>query len=123
MATQGQFYYFLACVFLGLIGGIGWELFSLPTHFFSKKKGKRIAKIVTDSLFFVTFAVVCSLLCARLEFPDHRIYAYAGYLLGLIIYYNTLRITLAFLKKVCYNTLVQKFSKRPKRKGRGKEEV
>ena len=110
MATQGQLLYFLACVFFGFCGGFLWEMFSTFSLFFRKGRGKKVAKIVTDVLFFVAFGVVCGWLGAYFSFPSPRVYMYVGYAVGLIIYLKSVKILLAFLKKVCYNTFIKKIA-------------
>ena len=108
MATQGQIFYFLTCVFFGFSGGFIWEFFSCFTIVFHKEKAKRVAKIVTDVLFFVLFGGLCAWFGAYFSFPAPRAYMYVGYALGLIIYLKSMKILLAFLKKLCYNTFIKK---------------
>jgi hypothetical protein len=81
-----------------------------------------VAKIVIDVLFFGLFGVVATWLGAYWGFPSPRLYMCVGYALGLIIYSKSVKITLDFSKKVCYNT-VNKISARLKavrKKGREK---
>ncbi|MBQ8428134.1 MAG: hypothetical protein IJX18_02640 [Clostridia bacterium] len=110
MATQGQIFYFLACVFFGFLGGFLWEIMSSFTWIFHKEKGKKVAKIVSDVLFFVVFGVLCAWISAYFSFPAPRAYMCVGYAFGLIIYLKSVKILLAFLKKVCYNTFIKKIA-------------
>ena len=123
MATQGQFLYFFATVFFGFLGGFIWQAISLIRLPFCAKKAEKFVKIGADILFFMVFGGICCLLAAQFCFPDHRLYMYVGYALGLLIYSKTLKNLLDFLKKVCYNTINTLSKRICKARKKGKEKL
>ena len=123
MATQGQISYFLACVFIGFCGGLLWQLFSLVKLPFGKLKVKKVLSHVVDGLFFLLFGVVCALLSARLGFPSPRAYMYFAYVLGFIIYLKSVKISLDFFKRICYNTITKLKVKAKKFPKKDKEHI
>lgn len=112
METQGQIFYFLACLFVGFCGGAVRDILSFLHLFFRKEKVKKVVRAVLDVLFFVAFGVVCCFMAALFSFPEHRLYMYAAYAFGWIIYLKSGKILLDFFKKVCYNTLTKVFSRK-----------
>ena len=115
MDTARQFSVFILCVCCGYGGGIIYEVFALFRLLFRCEKRENIIGILMDISFFILFAIGC-VYCAFLwDFPTIRIYMWMGYALGGVLYWKTLRRILAFLEKVCYNSLA-KIAKKAKTK-------
>lgn len=114
MDTKGQFTYFLLSVTVGFIGGLLYEIVAFFRLLLgSKHKKARIIGGVLDVFFGITFGIFCIYACYFLRFPDFRGYMMLGWGIGFIIYAKTLRRIVAFLEKVCYNTIT-KMGKRAK---------
>ena len=108
IGVQKQLALFLICVMTGMGNGLIYEAFDLIRRGFRCHKGKaRWLAILLDILFCLAFAMVCQIVSVAFHFPDLRLYMLCGYALGFIIYLKSLHRIVAFLKKVCYNTLVR----------------
>ena len=105
---------------VGFVGGVLYEVFSLVRLVFRCGRGKRkTLGIVLDVSFGLSFSLWCIVAAHALRFPDVRVYMYAGYALGLIIYLKSLHRILAFLESLCYN----KVSKKARRRKNSQKEV
>lgn len=107
MDTARQFSVFILCLLCGYGGGIIYEVFALLRLLFRCEKRENIIGILLDVTFFTVFAIACVYLSFLLNFPDIRVYMWIGYALGGVLYWKTLRRILAFLEKVCYNSLAK----------------
>lgn len=116
MDSARQFPVFLLCILIGFGGGILYEVFAFFRLLFRCEKRKnKVLSILLDVTFFIVFAFVCVYTAFMLDFPELRVYMWIGYALGGVIYSKTLRRILAFLEKVCYNSLA-KIAKKAKTK-------
>ncbi len=114
MDTKGQFNYFLLSMAVGFVGGLLYEIFAFFRLLLGcERKKARIIEGILDVLFGISFGIFCIYACYFLRFPDFRVYMMSGWGIGLLIYAKTLRRIVAFLEKVCYNT-VTKLVKRAK---------
>ncbi|MBO5363417.1 MAG: spore cortex biosynthesis protein YabQ [Clostridia bacterium] len=110
MDTAGQLSRFFVCVLIGIVGGVLYDLFSLPVPFgqvLKKRfqKGAQIIRFVADVGFFIAFAALCIVALNALCFPDFREYYYLGFAVGLILYLKTFHKAVAFFKIMCYNVV------------------
>ena len=105
MDTARQFSVFLLCVLCGYGGGIIYEVFALLRLLFRCDKREKIIGILLDIGFFAVLAIGCVYFAFVQNFPTVRIYMWIGYALGGVLYCKTLRRILAFLGKVCYNSV------------------
>lgn len=113
-----QFYIFLTCLFVGIIGGIIYDviyvikvvMFGLPCA--EKKRGdngkkrekaERGAGMFFDVLFFLLFSALSIFIGTLFSFPDFRSYMFMGNLLGLLLYLKSFHIIVAFFIKRVYN--------------------
>ena len=104
MDVKNQLQYFLLSVLVGFIGGLIYEIFAFFRLLLGCEKGKRkVLGIIVDIIYAFLFAISWIIIAFLLKFPDFRVYMCIGWLVGGIIYAKTLRIILAFFKKVCYN--------------------
>jgi hypothetical protein len=101
MDTKNQLAVFLACVFVGFLGGAIYEPFSACRKAF-KKLG-----VLFDLLFFAAFSVLFCFFCAVCALPPLRVYMPVGALIGLIIYLKSLHRIVAILEKLCYNCFIK----------------
>lgn len=115
MDANNQLQIFFACILVGFLGGVLYEIFGVFRRIFGyRRKRKTAIYAVFDILYFLTFAVFCIFSAVLLHFPAFRVYMLVGYAVGEIIYLKTLRIILAFLINICYNSLakvVKRFKK------------
>lgn len=108
MDTKAQLIYFLLSVAVGFVGGLPYEIFVFFRLLLGcERKKARIIEGVFDVLFGISFGIFCIYACYFLRFPDFRVYMMAGWGIGLLIYAKTLRRIVAFLEKVCYNTITK----------------
>ena len=108
MDSKNQFFYFCLCIITGFLAGIPYEIFVLLRQAFRCDRGKNKAlNIILDLIYPVFFAIFCVFMQFILHFPALRVYMWAGYALGFIIYLKILRRILAFLQKLCYNNLAK----------------
>jgi spore cortex biosynthesis protein YabQ len=115
MDTARQFSVFILCICYGYLSGIIYEVFALFRLFFRSEKRENIIGILLDISFFILFSVGCVYFAYLHDFPTIRIYMWIGCALGGVLYWKTLRRILAFLEKVCYNSLA-KIAKKAKTK-------
>lgn len=121
MDSVGQISVFLQCLLTGFVGGIFYEIFFPVRVLFKWEEGRnKWVGILLDLLYFILFSAVCVLGGYLFHFPEYRVYMSVGCALGGIIYSKTLRIILAFLEKVCYNTIRKVYIKRKKERKRAK---
>ncbi len=114
MDSRNQFTYFCLCIAVGFVGGIIYEIFASFRKILRCPHGKnRVLGGMVDVAFCGCFAVLCTASAYWLHLPSFRFYMWIGYALGFLIYLKTLRRTVAFLQKVCYNVLC-KIAKRAK---------
>ncbi len=85
----------------GFFGGVLYEPFSL----LGKRGG--VLQVVCDSAFFLLFSVFCVGVSVFFAFPEYRWYMYLGNGAGLILYLKSIHKALAFLEKMCYNSLTK----------------
>lgn len=127
MDSVGQIPVFFQCLLTGFIGGIGYEIFFPLRVLFGCEKGRnKGVGIAIDVVYFTLFSAVSVFGTYWFRLPDYRIYMTVGIALGGIIYSKTLRIILAFLEKVCYNTIRKVYVKQKREKKRfknGEEKV
>lgn len=117
--SVNQFYYFLECLFLGVLAGIIYEIWFFIKLFFRSKTLKNI-------LDFFFFPVLCLLYLKGSEifyFPNFRTYMFAGVVLGFILYFLSFHKILAKLSELVYNKTIsfiwrRKSDSRQKRKAR-----
>ena len=116
MDAKHQFTYFCLCLTVGFFGGILYENFAFIRRILRCPQGKnQVLGGILDALFCVCFALVCVACSFWLRLPGFRVYMWIAYLLGFLIYLKTLRRTVDFLQKVCYN-VIRKIAKRAKTK-------
>lgn len=126
MDTQNQFLIFCFCILIGFTGGIIYEIFSIIRLILRVDCKKiKILSVILDLLFCLFFAIFCVFAAYLLHFPAFRIYMWIGYLCGLCIYLKILHRILAFLEKLCYNTIIKivKGTKRRKALPKGGKEL
>lgn len=126
MDTQNQFLIFCFCILIGFAGGILYEIFSIIRLILGVYRKKiKILSVTLDLLFCLIFAIFCVFAAYLLHFPAFRIYMWIGYLCGLCIYLKILHRILAFLEKLCYNTIIKivKGTKRRKALPKGGKEL
>ena len=80
-------------------------LLAAAIHSFGMNKGKFSA--VAECIVCVVGAAAFVFVGVATGFSDRRAYHYLGILTGIILYLKTLRIIVAFFKKVCYNTITK----------------
>ncbi len=91
---------------MGLVGGALYEVFLLLRWLFGCRGKKRKALgVALDIVYCLGFALICIYGAYAFGFPDFRVYMWIGYLVGGIIYLKSLHKIIAFLKKVCYNSI------------------
>ena len=106
MDSSGQLLIFFQCLFTGFIGGGIYEVFFPVRKLLGvEKKGRKILGVILDIAYFTLFSLLCVYGAYWFGFPNYRIYMSVGFAFGGIIYSKSLRIILAFLEKVCYNTI------------------
>ena len=115
MDTAYQWQQFCVCILQGVVGGIIYEICSLPFLAKGKCKIYQLFRLVADVLFFALFALFCVYVGNRLGLPSIREYYFLGYAAGAVLYSKTFHKAVAFLKKICYNG-AKKAIKWPKRK-------
>lgn len=116
MDTKNQFAIFGLCVCVGFIGGVLYEAFAFFRWLFGCGRGKnKLLGGALDIAFWICFTGTCVFAAYAFRFPALRVYMWAGYLLGGIIYLKTLHKIIAFLENLCYNKL-NKLVKRAKNK-------
>lgn len=125
MDSRGQIFVFCICLCVGFFGGILYEGFGFVRVLFSCPRGKnKILGGALDVGFCLTFALVAVAAAYLFDFPAFRVYMWAGYALGGIIYLKTLHKIIAFLENLCYNKITEWTKKARKRektlKKRGK---
>ncbi|MBQ8375229.1 MAG: hypothetical protein IJX98_06645 [Clostridia bacterium] len=104
MDTANQWNIFFACVLIGFVGGVLYELASLPVSLAGNREKLRSGvRFAMDLLFFAAFAVLCTVAGNLLGFPALREYYYLGFALGMILYLKTFHKAVAFFKNICYN--------------------
>ena len=105
MNAPDQFYIFLASVCCGAAGGILYDLTEPLRCFFSRPCLRIAAVFAADVLFCISFAALYLAVSTLLGFPDLRVYAFFGCLLGFALYLKTLHKIVAFFGKKLYNEL------------------
>lgn len=123
MQTENQFYVFCLCVAVGFCGGLLYELFTFISKLFGQGKGRKIAVVLCDILFFIAFSAFAVFIAVVFHFPNFRVYTWLGYALGGIIYLKSLRRIVAFLENVCYNVIRKKAKSKKKLFGKGDEDI
>ena len=112
MFAENQPKIFLICLGFGFFFAI---LRDFASFFLWKMKGSKregMAWICFETAVFFSLAVGFVALQASLRFPTLRGYMFVGIGVGFCLYLKTLRIVLEFLKKLCYNNIVNKVRKR-----------
>lgn len=106
METILELSVFFQSVFIGFVGGIIYEIFSVLRWVFGVKKGKMFALgVVFDVVFFAIFAFFTTISSTFAGFPAFRWYIAVGYGIGFLLYLKILHRILDFLEKVCYNAI------------------
>ena len=123
MDTNRQWYVFCACILIGVIGGVVYDVCSLVVFQGKNKKIYGTFRLIADVVFFLLFAVLCVFLGNRLGFAGVREYYFIGYAIGLALYLKTFHKAVAFLKNICYNGVkkVMEWLKRAKKLSKRKE--
>ena len=111
-----QFPVFIRCVCVGYIGGIFYEILSVPMLVFHRTPIAKQTRATLDIVFWVTFFVWCVCVSYACNFPSLRLYMWIGYALGGILYLKTLHKIIAFFKKVCYNKAILGIKKAKEKK-------
>ena len=106
MDTAHQLQTFLLCIGVGFVCGIAYEAFAfLRICLGIKANKKKMLGCMVDISFFLTCSIVVILATYLFAFPDFRVYMWAGYLVGGIIYLKTLHKIIAFFEIMWYNTI------------------
>ena len=105
MNAPDQFYLFLVSVCCGTAGGVLYDLTEPLRRLFMRKRLHMAAVFAADVLFFTAFAGLYLVVSTMLGFPDLRVYAFFGCLLGFALYLKTLHKIVAFFGKKLYNGL------------------
>ena len=105
MDTAYQWQQFCVCILQGVVGGIIYEICSLPFLAKGKCKIYQLFRLVADVLFFALFALFCVYVGNRLGLPSIREYYFLGYAAGAVLYSKTFHKAVAFFKKICYNCI------------------
>lgn len=103
---------FLICVGFGFFFALLRDFASSFLWSLKGSKWEGRAWTCFEITFFFAFALGFVALQAWLRFPDLRGYTFVGIGVGFWLYLKTLRIILAFFKKVCYNILEKRIRKR-----------
>ena len=123
MDTKHQFYYFCICVAVGFFSGIAYEVFSLIRAVFGGPRGKcRVLGIGLDIAFFVVLLLITTTTAFVFRFPAFRVYMWAGYAVGLILYSKSLHRMVAFFQNICYNRIAKRIEKTKTRRKTLKKE-
>ena len=120
MFSVNQLNVFFVCVLAGVFAALLRDLLSGSLAPMRGDQYEGRAWLVYELVFFASFGVAFTALSAMMKFPPLRGYMLVGLSVGFLLYYKTLRIIVAFLKKVCYN-IVNKILR--KRKNSEKQEV
>ncbi len=108
MDSKNQFTVFLLCVLVGFFGGVLYEFFYLVGLPFCRKGKGKWLRILLDTAFWISFALLSVAFSYLWKFPSLRLYTWIGYLLGGIIYAKILRRIVAFFLKMWYNKRVER---------------
>ena len=116
MDSQNQFFIFLQCVAIGVIGGVLYELFT-ALGLLCRANKYRLVRATFDILFWLSFTIMSIISSYAFHFPSFRAYMWIGYCAGGILYLKSVRRIVAFFEKVCYNMAI-KIRKRHEKQGR-----
>ncbi len=112
MTFVNQLNVFFVCFSYGVISALARDVFSGSLAPLRGDKQEGRAWLCYELVFFCVMGSVFVALSALLGLPELRGYMPIGIALGFLLYYKTLRIIVAFLKKVCYNIVNKKIRKR-----------
>ncbi len=108
---------FLICVFIGVLGGVIYDVFFLPRDLCRKKW----LRFVCDFLFCLCFGAFYLFSAVCLGLPSIRFFHLLGLLLGLFLYLKSFHKIIAFLSGKLYNKTNSRVRKRKPRHGRGSQ--
>lgn len=124
MDAKNQFICFCICLAVGFAGGFIYSACSFVRTLFSCQRGKNKAVgAIADVAFFLAFALLTVAAAYAFRFPSFRVYMWAGYGLGLILYLKSLHKVVAFFQNVCYNKVTKVIEKARKRRKTLKKRV
>lgn len=99
--SKNQFYVFIVCLAIGVVGGLIFNVLS-PIK---DKINKKWINTIIDIFAFIILSIIYVFIAFRLHFPSFRVYMIVGVLAGIYLYNKSFKIILAKLNKKIYNIL------------------
>ena len=124
MDAKNQFTTFCICVVAGFCFGVAYEIVALVRMLFACTRGKnKWLGFALDMAFWLAFAVYYIFVAYAFSFLSFRVYTWAGYAVGGIIYLKTLHKVVAFLGNLCYNTYKERLKKHREKRRNSKKRI
>ena len=111
-----QFHIFLVCVFVGVFGGLLFDVFFVVRNAYRK----RWLRTVCDFLFALFFAALYLAAAVVLAFPPLRFFDLLGCIFGLFLYLKSFHKIVAFFSEKLYNKLNRRNKGKTEHGRRGK---
>ncbi len=123
--TEGQLYYFIECVFIGVLCGAAYFPLAAVGEILSAKrfKAKRAVGLIADALFAVPCCVIYGRMSLFFGFPDFRAYMPLGVALGFVAENASFNKTLAILTEKAYNKIAKSIALMLRRKHSDRKKV
>ena len=103
--SKNQFFIFLACIGIGVVG----KILTLILDLTKTKRKHKIIKIIIDVISFVIISLMYQFISYKNNFPSLRAYMSVGVVVGMYLCDKSLNIILAKLIKKIYNITEQIF--------------